>query len=268
MSSTEKRSPIALDQLLLAICLVDFFIAVPALMDGGAPENLFEQFSVSAALTLPTLLAVWAVMTGPAVPLRLAAVIFIGLLIVFVGLKTKRFDTENTLLPVYLLTLADSGCLLILLGLGLQLRPGQNPDSLQPPDQPAFTKNDNGPTNENRPFQFTLRSMLVWMTLLAVFLGALSTLETCGVLGISILKLLPILFVFAGLCLTALWAACATRFLVLRILAFIITIIALPNIIHGAESFVFILPFWTLGSLLIVRVAGYRLRFRQNIPTP
>jgi hypothetical protein len=249
--------------LLVATTIVVDVVAM-AVVDSTFPgrESLVYHFLVGLTLSQPSLLAIWVAMGRKGPLWRCSAIVA-----VIVGWSVAwRARFAANALEVGVALLVQAGFIIGVLGLARLVGAG------------VVCATEAGRALSPRKFQFTLRQLLVLMTLLAIAMGLIRWFgppEAPSVLRRwrSVLELGAFTGSGAAVTLAALWAALGVGWPALRLL-FLASIVA-----AAVTGLAYLLPasasrdLWVLlasqsllvfVSLLVVRMAGYRLAWRAG----
>ena len=229
------------------------------------PPHVLSILLVAMLPSHGCLLAFWAALGGPATPWRLV----VSVVAIVTWMRAPEFlnagKNDITWLFVGFLLLGLVGPILLTARFfGLELTDLQAADTERP--RPP----------DGRWEQFSLGSLLAWMTAVAMIMGTLHYLPKQQ--NISILSEPPIYSAILGgsalIALSAVWLTLAMRWTAMRCVVAVsagaVAIAALSLGVgpgEGAEIVVFCLGqiFWTAGSLYLVRLAGYRLIWRRRV---
>jgi hypothetical protein len=235
-------------------------IAVSAVLCGLYPDGTFSplHFTIQALLMLgpaqATLLAVWVALGGGkfvwrALPTALGTILYVG------GFSYARNPWSEDWLFTAVATMGVSLAML-LLARWLGLRLARSCDS-----KPA-----------SGPFQFYIRDILLWTTAVAIVLSGWRCLPKDA---FAFLQGAVPLLAFAGLILivaAAMFAALGRGWIVARVLSpptavvltakFLNATLPSPQPTWYFAIMISLMLFWLLGSLLVLRLAGYRLGWR------
>ena len=211
-----------------------------------------------------SLLAVWVAFGGKGSPWRLVAAVVGAIAWIWIEYNSEfRSDMPVEIIITSAQMVMSSALLLIARLLGLELA-----DVLRIETAP------NVPSG--RPWvQFSLRSLLSWTAALAVMLGMLHYLPSELVFHLR--DPFELSAIFSGrllVVLGALWIALGTRWPTVRIMVMALTVaaaLATWYLVAGqAELWEFLLFYhaqaaYLVGSLWLIRLAGYRLVWRRRV---
>jgi len=276
--------------LVAATVLVD--LVVLSIVVSGTPAawpHPATVFFFSLAFSQANLLAVWAGLGGRMVVLRyvvwiLGVALWSKLVALTVNPTTEAFST--TIWAVILLAqgITIIGLLMIArqsgIGLAVQQALPEPPSATGVSPVPLDTHGQDA--RATQPLQFSLWQMFGWMTALAVALGLLRYVVHYEVLPLAYSFWMETLILCVGnvlVALAALWAGLGTRRPGVRILVLCLAIVAAtaaaavwePGVADPRRVYSMLFCFqalWLVGSLLVIRIAGYRLaqtkRFSQQ----
>ena len=244
-----------------ALLTVQVLVSVTALMAfEHGPGDIVQMLAISVPFAQGSLLGIWAAMGGRPGPWRLVAA---ALALVGAAKVTEAITSDGEVVLCFFLLaqlFSTSLPLFLLRFLGLDL--------IRPRDDVRVAQ---APT-----LQFSLRSLLEWTTAVAVLLGTLPMLpeEAYMMMSMSDLAFVMGVFVPMGLlAVAAAWAGLGAGRLWVRLLALgiagpimaIVTELVKPGAWPGWVCLLFACwTTWTVASLWVFRLAGYRLTRRAR----
>ncbi|HLA84710.1 MAG TPA: hypothetical protein VJL29_07945 [Thermoguttaceae bacterium] len=263
----------------------------------GGRLSFLEMMLVAPQYCLPTLPAIWAAMAGSSRPWRLMIISLLGLHLVFLAILASIYWRDyvyrseliaRNVTGLFLLMLFSSLLLLImrLWGWNMKDTSRHGNGNVNPLRNGLAESSATGSTDSiTKNFQFSLTSMLLWMTGLTLLFSVMSTLwmnyvilernseivfwtmsEGCGVAVLTPLVLRvtlcetmkntwPMLLLLLGLSIALVLVA---LFLQIPNPSYVQFILIYTSTITGTSII------WTGLQLLLIRSAGYRLVRAKN----
>ncbi len=259
MTTTKQHARLLIGLLVAASVLVDLVVLTVAGPFFGPAADWPDPAAIgfaSLAFSQVSLLAIWLVFGGGAVWWRwVGTMLGVAFWSVLSAIGGAGSDCAATLLA--------QTSIVAVVALLLRLAGGR---------LSALGRSNLGQcTGTRKPFQFSIRHMLGWTTALAVTLALLRCLGTYGLLQSYSLDVWPIHVGYATIALVAFWVTLGTGHWRLRLMTTCLVVVAamatltMPNLSRRTGLFALYVLFqmpWLLASLLVVRMAGYRLVWR------
>ena len=238
---------LAVTHLLLGILAVLSFEKI-------AFTSLWVSYSlISLFVSQGILIGVWTALGGKRTPLRV--------MLTVIGIVTcvRVMDSPYTLFLIILALSNQTTTMIVLLLpsrlLGLEL---------------------NLPTKDkwqSPPFQFTIKDLLVWTTVLAVSLSAFHYMAKEFYYDFVSMNGFTEIANLAGVGIASIWVVFGKRWISLRVLALLLSIGFGMLMLTLTKSFLFwdsgflltIEAAWTIGSLAVVRWAGYQMTWHWRL---
>ena len=251
--------------LLLTTVLIDGVIAI--IVRGGSSPDFSLSAFLALMLSQTSLAGIWMGLGRTPSPLRMLGAIGVIIAWGFVFNSRNGPSVEDVIIVLMIPFATISVCLLLARWRGLHC--------VDTFDSVSRVESD------RRPWQFSISSLLAWTTVLAIILGVFKWLGLLASVPHPHLRTAEVLILGPGVALVsfaAIWMALGARSPIRRAPALVLAeaiSIGAVCLIESPHSLDLAIVAWFMtldavflvGSLLVFRMVGYRVRWRKRLAT-